>query len=125
MQDNYIEANGIETLVYENGKCTMRMPVTPDKLNPYGIVHGGVIYGLADTAAGYAAASAGAYCVTVDSSVSYLRQGKNTAFLKAEAEVIKNGHTIVFVRVSVTDDRDKSLAFATFQLCVTGTDATD
>ena len=117
MRDPFVEANAIETLYLQDGKCVMRMPVKDSDLNPYGIIHGGVLYALADTAAGYAAASGGILYVTADASMQYLRPGRDTAYIEAAAETIKQGKTIAFVRTSVQDENGTELCAGTFTHC--------
>jgi uncharacterized protein (TIGR00369 family) len=45
---------GMEVVDFEDGRLTLHLPVSPRLLNPMGVVHGGAIISLADTACGYA-----------------------------------------------------------------------
>jgi acyl-CoA thioesterase len=49
------------------------LTVTAGSLNPQKHVHGGCLYSLADTVCGAAAASNGYLCVTLSSSINFLR----------------------------------------------------
>ena len=88
--------------------CTMEIG---DHLkNPIGSVHGGVLYSLADTAAGCAAISYdGHRMTTVDGSLHFLRAAMNVPRITATAEVIKKGKRLVTVRVSILDPSEKLL----------------
>ncbi len=72
---------GIERVFAREGRSEVRLAITPDLLNPLGIVHGGVIAALADEAIGLAAYSLlppGAACVTAELHLHFLlpaRQG--------------------------------------------------
>lgn len=114
MAGSFIEAQRMSVVSAEDGHCTMIMPVTSEQCNPYGMIHGGVLYSLADTAAGYAVYSLHQESLTVEGNVSYLRAGKNTDTIRAEASIIKDGARIVVVRASVYDDSGKELITARF-----------
>ena len=45
---------GIEVIDFEDGRLTLHLSVSAPLLNPMGVVHGGAIISLADTACGYA-----------------------------------------------------------------------
>ena len=68
-----------------DGRATLTMDVTPNVLNRYGYVHGGMLFTLADYAMGAAARSLvdeGQRTVTLEAKVNYLsnvREGKLTA----------------------------------------------
>ena len=114
MEQSFIESQQMKIVAAENGHCTMTMPVTSAQCNPYGMVHGGVLYALADTAAGYAVYSLHGKSVTLEGNISYLRAGKTTGSVRAEADIIKDGAHIVVVRASVFDDTGRELITAGF-----------
>jgi acyl-CoA thioesterase len=68
-----------------DGRATLTMDVTPNVLNRYGYVHGGMLFTLADYAMGAAARSLveeGQSTVTLEAKVNYLsnvREGRLTA----------------------------------------------
>ena len=75
---------------------------------------GGVLFSLADTVSGTAAAASGEYRVTtVNGSINYLRAGKNTSKITAEAVEIKNGKTFSVCDSKIYDDKGALLATTT------------
>lgn len=77
--------------------------------NARGGVMGGAIYTLADFAFAVAANCAGNATVTVTASISYLKPVKGTK-LYAKASPIKEGRSMVFYEVKVTDDLGTEVA---------------
>lgn len=72
---NFIDMLGIEAYKIDNGETELNMPFKGQHLNPYGMVHGGAIYSLADTACGLAVASIVRYekkFVTAEMKINYL-----------------------------------------------------
>ena len=106
----YAELLGIEVESTSNGQCTSKITFDRKLLNPNNVIHGGVIYSLADTGMGGALTSVlpdGKYCATIEIKIAYLkpagkfdlicqtkllRQGKKVAFL--ESEVFSNDDLI-------------------------------
>lgn len=111
--NDFINSNNYRLLSSEEGHVFMEAEITETSLNPYNIAHGGYIFGLADTAAGYAAHSFGRNAITVNANIEYLHAitGKR---LSAEAKCIKNGKTISVFEVYIRDlERNRDAAKAT------------
>ncbi len=80
------------------------MEIKSESLNPYGMVHGGAYFTLADVTAGYAAKSNGKKYVTQQSSTSFLRPvSKGTIF--SEAIVLNRSQNFCIVDVKIFDER--------------------
>ena len=72
------------------------------------------MFTLADTVSGTAAVTGQNYGVpTVNGSINYLRAGKDTKKLIAEAHEIKNGKNFSVCECKVFDDREQVLAVTT------------
>lgn len=113
-KDNgFIKYMGIEYLECGPGTAKGRLRLDENIKNPFGGVHGGCIFSLADTIGGTAAMTRGNYVTTLSGSVEYLRPPKDTEFIYAEAEEIKNGRTISVYDVYITNDDGKKLAKVT------------
>ena len=93
--------------VEKGNKAKLEVQLTEDALNPYGNAHGGLIFGLGDTAMGIVASSTGKLAVTMSSSINYLRPSKGKR-LVAEAEIVKDGKNTCYLKCSFYDD-DKNL----------------
>lgn len=88
--------------------------VTPGNLNPRGIVHGGCLCTLMDTAAGVAACTDGRACVTLNCALNYLRPAAGTEKVYCDTKLVKNGRTVVVVEAVLTDDRGREIASGTY-----------
>jgi uncharacterized protein (TIGR00369 family) len=76
------------------------------------IAHGGVAYSLADTIAGAAVVAANETVTpTVDMRIDYLAPATGGT-LRAEAEIVRNGNSVAAVEVTITDDRERTIATA-------------
>ena len=69
----FMAHNHIELEYVEADRAVFKLDIRPESKNPYGMVHGGAIYTLADNATGYAAHSDGRFYVTETSSLLFLR----------------------------------------------------
>lgn len=76
--------------------------------NPSNIVHGGLIFGLADTAMGTLAYLTGRKVVTIDSNINYLKPCRGS-LVRCIAEPVKVGKTIGVYKADIYNE-DKELA---------------
>ena len=91
-----------------DGAAVASLDVDDRHLNPNGIVHGGVVFTLADTAMGRATMAVlgeGQICASIEVSVRYLRPIPGGR-LVATASVLRAGRRIVHLECSVTIDGD-------------------
>lgn len=97
---------GIRIIEARAGYALIEMSVRADMLNGHGIVHGGMIFALADTALAYAANSRNALTVTQCASIQFLAPAHGGTCLVAEAqEVAVIGRTGSYrVEVRTSDD---------------------
>ena len=92
---------------------------TPDEsvYNPIGVVHGGLVSTLADSAAGFAVQSsleAGVAYTSIDINVTFLRPvTKDTGLIRATGRLTKPGRRVAYATVDVTDGSERLLARAT------------
>ncbi len=105
----FMKANNYEVIKVEENYCELEGKITETSLNPYGIAHGGFIFGLADTAAGIACRTTGRKAVTTSSTIDYLKSGKGD-HLKAVAKCLKDGKNLAFYEVDVYDSTDTLIA---------------
>ena len=69
------------------GTSVVEVEMTQDAMNPLGMAHGGLIFSMCDVATGVAARTSGRITVTLDSSIQFLRPGKDTSKLVAHGRV--------------------------------------
>ncbi len=116
---NYIENNRgfikhnnihIEELEKNYAKCYVEL--TEDSLNPSGIAHGGLLFGLADSAMGIAARTNGKNVVTINAQIDYLKPGKGKR-ITCIAEPLKVGKTTAVYRANIYTEKDVLAASVT------------
>ena len=107
--DGFFKHNNYEVVEATEEACILKAKVTKNSLNPYGMAHGGFIFGLGDTVLGMAASVHGRPAVTLNSTINYLRPAK-TDYIIAKAEIIKEGKTTSYLQAKIYDDKDKLIA---------------
>ena len=102
-----------------DGEAVAALDVNDRHLNPNGVVHGGVVFTLVDTAMGRATMSVldeGRICASIEVAVRYLRPISGGR-LVATASVLRAGRRIVHLEGRVTvdgDDRPVAVVQASF-----------
>jgi uncharacterized protein (TIGR00369 family) len=111
---------GLEVVdVGRPGTATMAFPLTGNAVGRTGQLHGGAISLLCDLACAAAASTASTYdamttaLVTADLHVRYLGAAKGDR-VRAEANVVKAGRTLIVVQAEVTDGMGRVVAVADF-----------
>lgn len=109
----FIGNNNYNVIKVEEGYCELEGVISETSYNNMNIVHGGYIFGLADTAAGIAALSnvfgSDVNIVTVDANINYFKPAKGER-LVAKASVIKPGKTISVIEVEIYNDNNDMVA---------------
>ncbi len=98
----------------EPGIGTAHVQIGDHHLNPNGVVHGGVLFTMVDTAMGKATMSVldeGRFCASVEVNLRFIRPASEGA-LTAVAEVLKRGRGIVHLQARVTGGDDRLIATA-------------
>lgn len=112
-QDLYAtRTSGIVIDHAEVGRSLCSMNITDGHLNAAGFVMGGAIFTLADFAFGVAANTEKSITVTLSSSIQFINAAKCNKLI-AEAKCIKEGRSVVFYEVNITDECGKLIATAT------------
>lgn len=105
---------GIELAAAERGAVTLRLQVRPDLKQNQGVLHGGVIATLIDTATAFSIVSQltePEKFTTVDLTVNYLRPLKE-GMITAQARVVRAGRRLLTVTAEVHDDAGNLAAVA-------------
>ncbi len=109
------ELLGIRPERFDEGGATFGLTVRNDHLNPYGVVHGGVVYSLVDTAMGAALHTRlvhGERCATIEIKINYLAP-VSEGELRAQAQLVERTKRIGVLEARVRGDGDKIVAVAT------------
>jgi len=96
------------------GRVLLRMKVDARHLQVHGVVHGGVLAALADTAGGlasYMSCPLGTRVATVEMKINYL-EGVERGTVTADAQVVRIGRHLAVVDCDVTDHARRLVAKA-------------
>ena len=113
-KNKYARYMGIITTELRPGYASGEMEIKQEYENAVDSLHGGVLFTIADTIGGAAAASRGMKMTTIDSSFHYLSPAFDAKMIFAEATEIKYGKTISVYELKVHDDKRRLLAYGTF-----------
>ena len=94
--------------------------VTEKSLNPYGIAHGGFLFTLADSVAGLTTVARGAYSVTLQSNIHYMKAAKLGDTLSVIGSCTHDGSRTKVGEVKIENQDKQLLASASFTMFVTG-----
>jgi acyl-CoA thioesterase len=96
MEHPFADLIGLEMEHRESGKSTCSLTVEDKLLNPHRVVHGGVLYSMADTGMGaalYPLLSEGELCATIEIKINYfapVQQGR----VVCVTELVNKGRTV-------------------------------
>jgi acyl-CoA thioesterase len=114
-QVHFARLLGLEFVAAERGAATFALEAREDLTRMGGILHGGVIVSLLDTAAAFAAHTLlepGLQTVTVDLTVHFLRP-VSAGRIESRARVLRAGRRILVINAEVTDPMGVLIATAT------------
>ena len=100
------------------GEAEAELTLREEDRNAMGLPFGGILFNLADCAAGAAFRSLGAIGVSVTGEARFLRGSRSAEKLIARAKVRKGGKNLGFVDVSVEDESGTELAAFSFLFSV-------
>jgi acyl-CoA thioesterase len=99
----FIKHNNFKVEEVTNEYCKMSVELTENSVNPNGIAHGGLLFGLADTTMGLLARTTGRNIVTINAQIDYLKPGKGSQ-ITCIAEPLKVGKTIAVYRANIYNE---------------------
>ena len=112
-QNAFSNYNHLELETVERDRAVFTLRIQPESKNPYGMVHGGALYTMADDATGTAVHTDGRYYVTQNSSFHFLRN-RAAGLIRAEARVRHRGRPTCLVDVDITGEDGGLLATGEF-----------
>jgi len=108
------EAHQITAQRVEKGCAEIHAVLTQECLNIWAMPHGGILFAIADVAAGLSAQSTHeGKVVTVSATTNFLKSSQGH-LIRAFGREIRSGRTISFVSVDVKDDSDELLLTGQF-----------
>jgi acyl-CoA thioesterase len=110
----FAELLGFEVESRGDGGSRLTLEVGPRHFNPHGLVHGAVLYALADTGMGAALTSVlgpDELCTTIEIKINYFRPWKS-GLLVCDTRVIHRGRSTAALQSDLYDGEGRHLAQA-------------
>lgn len=111
---------GLEIDELEEGKVAYNIKIDDKHSNIYGFVHGGTLASISDVAMGISCVTFGKLVVTIDMSISYIKNAPTGSTLTAVGQVISNGKTIMRATGQIFDENQQLLVSSQASYYVTG-----
>lgn len=111
---------GLQIVELEEGKVKYSIKIIDKHSNLYGFVHGGTLASISDVAMGVSCAALGKRVVTIDMSISYIKNAPTGSTLTAVGEVISNGKTIMRATGQIFDEQHQLLVSSQASYYITG-----
>ncbi|HOD69547.1 MAG TPA: PaaI family thioesterase [Deltaproteobacteria bacterium] len=108
-RDVFAQSCGIELVEASNGTATAVVRIEERHLNGIGIVHGGLLFTLADMAFAAAAHTRGHVSVSVSSTISYIKAGRGKTLLAKAREIARNRRLATYA-VDLVDETGEVIA---------------
>lgn len=99
--DSFVRSLGIELVEGWQGGAVCRVAIEPRHLNFNGVVHGGLVFSLADSALGYASNAAGRMTAAIDAHIVYSRPTRAGDVLTATASEISRTTRLASYRIDI------------------------
>ncbi len=109
--DGFSQWLGISILEIRVGYSKITMKVRPEMINGFGIVHGGIAFSLADSAFAFACNNRNNLSVALDTAINFTKPVHVGDELTAEANEIHNGKSTGLYHISITNQKEHTVAF--------------
>ena len=109
-KDPFSRWMGIQVLDVRHGSCALQCTISKPMLNGFDVVHGGIIFSLADTALAFSAATAGRVALALDNSISYTKKARLGDTLTARSEAVNLTHRTGLFIIKVTNQASEIIA---------------
>ena len=115
-KNSIIDFLGVEIVPTSDDKVRLELFVEDHHTNPYGMLHGGVITTMVDTAMGAECLIRGKKVVTVSLTVEFMKAVPNSFKIFTDAKVLHEGRQICICECSLRDAEGEiyAKAHATF-----------
>jgi len=109
-RDEFSRWLGLEVVELSPTRCRCRMGVRDEMVNGFGVAHGAIAYGLADSALAFAGNANGRISMSIENGISYPAPVRPGDTLEAVCTEERASHRIAFYLVRVTNQRDELVA---------------
>lgn len=111
----FCELIGLQFLDLDLGYSKCSLSVADRLLNPHHVLHGAVIYAMADTGMGgalYSHLAEGESCATLEIKINYLKSTRSGTLI-CDTRVILKAKSVAFLESTVKDQEGNVIATAT------------
>ncbi|MDO5027251.1 MAG: PaaI family thioesterase [Tissierellia bacterium] len=115
----YITCESLEIEEVATDFVKMSVEVLPQTSNPYGMIHGGVLFTLADSVAGLTCITMGKKVVTLTSNIQFVKSARSGR-VHASPRILHKGRTTILMEVDMVDDSSNLISKASFNMFVIG-----
>ncbi|MDO9633667.1 MAG: PaaI family thioesterase [Paludibacter sp.] len=119
--DNFARENGIELVSCSPGHAIAKVEINERHLNGAGVVHGGLLFTLADFAFAAATNSYGKVALSINASINFFEKS-NSGTLIAEATEISRSNKLIHCDINIRQENGSLLANFKGTAYVTKTD---
>jgi acyl-CoA thioesterase len=109
-RDSFSQWLGIKVLEISEGYSKIKMTIREEMVNGFSVVHGGVVFSLADSAFAFACNNRNNLSLAIECNISFLKQVNIGDELTAEAIEIHNGKSTGVYSIAVTNQNDQQVA---------------
>lgn len=106
MEHPFAELIELRVEQQHNGHSLLTLAVAPAHLNPHRVVHGAVLYAMADTGMGaalYPSLAPGELCATIEIKINYFKP-VHGGTLSCATTVINRGRSVANLEARITSD---------------------
>lgn len=108
-ENGFIKHNKINIVEVNEKTSILEVEIDSNSLNPYGFVHGGLLFGTTDTGMGVICRYGGRDAVTVSSSIEYIKPATGSKII-CKSEILKKGKTICHCQSKLYNEKDELVA---------------
>jgi acyl-CoA thioesterase len=122
---SFFEMIGLKITYMGDGRSQCKLEVSEKLFNPQKVLHGGIIYSMADTGLGaavYSIKGKDEFCATIELKISYFKAVRSGT-LVCDTKVVNKGKSVAFLESEIKNGDDVvAKANGTFSLFVPGPD---
>lgn len=108
--DAFSQWLGIKIIEIKEGYAKIKMTIREEMVNGFLVVHGGIIFSLADSALAFACNNRNNLSLALECNISFLKQINIDDELTAEAKEIHNGKSTGVYSINVTNQNNHQVA---------------
>jgi acyl-CoA thioesterase len=101
---------GIEILEIKEGACKIKMAIREEMVNGFHVLHGGIVFSLADSALAFACNNRNNLSLALECNISFLKKVNVGDELTAETKEIHNGKSTGVYSITIVNQNNQQVA---------------